>query len=187
MLPFKKSTNQQQNALLILSDLTIDKNQQINRLLTPDPPNFQFFYMVPFKKSTNQQQNALWILRGLVQTLDKINKSTVFCNLFLWIFGYFTCFQKSTNQQQNARLILSDLTKDRINSLMQPDPPNFQFFHMLPFQKSTNQQQNVLILSDLTIDKINKSTVFCNQILRIFSSFTCCHFKNQQINSKTRY
>ena len=54
--------------------------------------------------------------------------------------------------------------------------------------KSTNQQQNVLlILSDLTKDKINKSTVFCNQFLRIFGSFTWCNFKNQQINSKTHY
>ena len=81
--------------------------------------------------------------------------------------------KKSTNQQRSATCL-----------------SEFLALKNLHYQKSTNQQENVLlILRDLEEipDKINKSTVICNQFLWIFGSGTSCHLQNQQINRKTRY
>ena len=85
-LSFTKSTNQRENALLILRDLVWILG----------------FKKLHFQKSTNQQENALLILRDLEHNPDKINKSTAICNLLDWIFGSNKS-SKLKNQQINRK------------------------------------------------------------------------------------
>ena len=124
---------------------SIFKNQQINSDLQPVLLNFWVWYKVLFTQLTNQQLNN--------STVQQLNKSTA------------QQVNSSASQQFNTS------THQQINSDLQPVPLNFWVWHTLSFTKSTNQQENaLLILRDLEEipDKINKSTVICNLLVRIF-------------------
>ena len=116
-LSFTKSTNQQENALLILRDLEetpdkINKSTVICNLL------LWIFWSI---KSSILKINKSTAKRTInTQTLKKkqykINKSTVICNQFLWIFGSDTlCHLQNQEINRKARYLSSETMNNPTN------------------------------------------------------------------------